>query len=182
MTFTSLPPAGEAPGDARRNRVLESTPDLPERKLRALNGAIFEPAVQPISWWQGPLYGDAGDGEHSISGNGGGIHNRYPQDAGQRLSADNAGAVAFTAFGHPRWGMSDAATEYRSRYLVALDLPSIARPHFAPRSLAMRPSAEALPVRLSGEPPGVQTRRTVAPGKVTRWEQSSIVWPQFGGG
>jgi hypothetical protein len=148
---------------------------LPQRRMTMLSGHVFEAAVQPIGPVTGRFYGDAGDGEHLLRG---GFRDRYPADAGRDLVADGGPRAQWS---EPLWGMNDSATEYRSRYLVALDEPSAAgRPQFAPRSLAMRPSATAVPVRSFGEPSGVATRRTVAPGRVTRWNQSSLVWPEYG--
>lgn len=146
---------------------------LPHRRLTVLSGHVFPAAVQPIGPVTGRFYGDAGDGEQRIAQNG-----LRPEDAGRDLVADGGPRAQWSA---PLWGMNDAATEYRTRYLVALDAPSAAgRPQFAPRSMAMRPSATAVPVRAFGEPAGVQTRRVVAPGRVTRWEQPNLVWPEFG--
>jgi hypothetical protein len=176
--FTRRPPPGADTGQLRNRDLIDV------RDVRLLQGAYFPPAVQPIGPCTGLFFGDAGDGEHPINEGGRGAIARYPQDAGRDWPADTpARGQGFVQWSPPLWGMDDSATEYRTRFLVALDEPSAAgRPQFAPRSLAMRPSATALHPRVFGEPSGVATRRTVAPGRVTRWNQPSLVFPEFGPG
>lgn len=137
-----------------------------------IGGSIFPAASSAIGPGQGTLYGDAGDGEHQYSLPG---IRRAMRDAGRDMVADGGGRDQWSP---PLWGMERANSEYRTRFLVALDQPSVARPRFA--VFAMRPSATAIHPREFGEPGGVQTRRMVAPGRVTKWGQPSLVWPELG--
>ena len=172
-TRVALPP----PGDGAAPQPGDDT-YLPQRRLTMLSGHVFPAAVSPIGPVPGRYFGDAGDGEHPINEGGRGSRARYPQDAGRDLISDGGAQVQWAP---PFWGMRYSAVDFRNRFFVALDEPNAAgRPQFAPRSMAMRPSATALHPRIFGEPGGVQTRRMVAPGRVTRWEQPSLVWPEFG--
>lgn len=170
VTRVQTPPAGVVA------EPQSADPEWEPNRYRSIRGYVFPPAGQALTAGQGTLYGDAGDGEHEFTVPGAA---RASKDAGRDTMSDGGWRGQFAA---PFWGMLGAIFDFRSRYLVALDQPSIARPQFAPRSMAMRPSAMAVSVREFGEPPGVQTRRTVAPGRVTQWGQATLMWPQFGRG
>jgi hypothetical protein len=147
-----------------------------------LRGNIFPAATQPVGFTASVYWGDAGDGEHDILSTG-------------RIWMDESNAGRDTlptlrpGSQDKQWddafGMRGANTSFRYRFLNSLNLGKFIRPtigsYMNGRS-DMRPTATAIHPRTMGEPPpmSITGGRMMAPGRVTRWEQASLIWPRFG--
>lgn len=144
-----------------------------------INGNVFPPARQARGLTASVYWGDAGDSERPYS-----VPLSLNVAAGGQDTVSNRGAGSQVS--EPFWGMQDAWDSFRYRFLNTLNLGKIIRPtvgsYMNGRS-DMRPVAEAIHPRAMGEVTPVLSRtggRMMAPGKVTRWEQASLVWPRFG--
>lgn len=146
-----------------------------------VSGNIFPSAFQPRGLTASVYWGDAGDGEYDF----------IPPLS---LDASNAGRDtvptlrpgAADAQWDAAWGMRGANTTRRMRFLNSLNLGKLIRPtigsYMNGRS-DIRPMAEAIHPRAYGELVPQQSLtggRMVAPGRITNWEQASLVWPRFG--
>lgn len=148
-----------------------------------LSGSIFPAAVQARGLTASVYWGDAGDGEYDIGGRTSPIW-MDPSNAG-RDTVPTLRPGRGDSQWDPAYGMEGANTSFRYRFLNSLNLGKFIRPtigaYMGGRS-DMRPTATAIHPRTGGEPPpqSITRGRMVAPGKVTSWEQSSLIWPRFG--
>jgi len=146
-----------------------------------VRGHIFPAATQARGLTASVYWGDAGEGEHPIQ-----MYAR-PDNAGRDTLPDRRRGAADTQW-DPAFGMEGANDSIRMRFLNSINLGKFIRPtigaYMNGRS-DMRPSAVAIHPRVAGEPLPVSRLpggRMVAPGRVTRWEQASLIWPQMGKG
>ena len=157
--------------------------DSPETRI---SGNVFPSAFQPRGLTASVYWGDAGDGERPFDPP---LGNLDPANAGRdTLPTLHGGPGSPTGDSQwdPSWGMAGANTSFRYRFLNSLNLGKLFRPtigsYMNGRS-DMRPVATAIHPRAFGEAKPVQSLtggRTMAPGRVTNWEQASLVWPRFG--
>jgi hypothetical protein len=135
------------------------------RQARGLTGAI---------WW-----GDNGSTERPLSA----LDSRTP-DIGRDTVADGGPRVQWD----PAYGMDDARDSFRYRFLNSLNLGKLIRPYRATIGNGrsdMMPAAEAVNRLTMGYPatPPVSNQpggRMVAPGRVTRWPMTSLIWQPMG--
>lgn len=150
-----------------------------------LSGNVFPAAFQPRGLTASVYWGDAGDGENDILRN-----------SPIWMDESNAGRDTVPTLRpgsqdgqwDPGYGMRGANTSFRYRFLNSLNLGKFIRPtigsYMNGRS-DMRPVAMAIHPRAYGEAQPTLSRtggRMMAPGKVTNWNQASLVWPRFGQG
>ena len=155
--------------------------DSPETRI---SGNVFPSAFQPRGLTASVYWGDAGDGEIPIG---------MPTSP-IWMDVTNAGRDTVPTLRpgfqdsqwDPAFGMEGANTSFRYRFLNSLNLGKFIRPtigaYMNGRS-DMRPVATAIHPRAYGEmkPQLSQTGgRMTAPGRVTNWEQASLIWPRFG--
>jgi hypothetical protein len=123
----------------------------------------------------------------------------FADDGGHRYGYHKAGKPRFADAGRDTvadggrraqwsdaWGMAGAELTFRNRWMQTLNLGKFIRPRIGAMMdgrTDMRPTAIAIPPRSFGNPLPVSVLpggRMVAPGRVTRWQQASNIWPTMG--
>lgn len=148
-----------------------------------VSGNVFPAARQARGLTASVYWGDAGDGEYGILD-----HSPIWMDTSNagRDTVPTLRPGSRDSQWDDAWGMRGANTEFRNRFLVSLNLGKFIRPTIGSYMNGRsdeRPTAMAISPRVFGEPRPIlsQTRgRMMAPGKVTSWNQASLVWPRFG--
>lgn len=164
----------------RNGNLAVDTPGSDSPATR-ISGNVFPAAFQPRGLTASVYWGDAGDGEYDFRP----PLSLDPSNAG-RDTVPTLRPGSQDAQWDPAFGMRGANNTRRMRFLNSLNLGKFIRPRigsYMNGGSDMRPTATAIHPRAYGElvPQQSLTRgRMVAPGRITRWEQASLIWPQFG--
>lgn len=144
-----------------------------------LEGNVFPAADQARALTGSVWWGDSGLSENDYKA----LRLRV-DDQGRDTVADGGERAQFST----AYGMADSRDSFRHRFLNTLNLGKLIRPYRATVGNGrsdMMPAAEAVSRLATGYPatPAVSRLpggRMVAPGRVTRWPLSSLIWQPMG--